>query len=146
MMGLLDKRTDEQKEADRLAKQQEEARTTAERERLLAAKQAADAVEAAAYSQFVGTLPKWEYKVLTYTALAGMDDGTIKNLEPLLSEWAADGWRVITMSFTGQINQALAADKNHLYIVLERPARHGGHAGTPVSQVAQAPPAALPQA
>jgi hypothetical protein len=134
-MALRDTRSEEQKEADR----QRETWEAQQRERQLAERQAADAVEAEAYGQFVAALPKWEYKVLTHSALAGWDDGTIQNLEPLLNEWASHGWRVVTMSFTGQINQALAMNKNHLYMVLERPARHGGHAGAPVSLPAARP-------
>ncbi len=144
-MGLLDKRTEEQKEAERRAKQEKEARRAAERERQLAEKAAADAAEAAKYAQFVGHLPKWEYKVLTNTALAGWGSGTIQGLEPLLNHWAAHGWRVVSMSFTGQISQTLAADKNHLYVVLERPALYGGHAGGPV-QTVDLPPAPPPPA
>src|SRR4051812_49477067 len=118
-MGLLDKRTDEQKEADRLAKEQRQAWEAQERERQRAAQAAAQAAEQAQYAQFVATLPKWEYQVLTNTALAGWGGGTISGLEPLLNARAAEGWRVVSMSFTGQIDQFLAADKNHLYIVLE---------------------------
>ena len=51
----------------------------------------------------------------------------------MLNQFATEGWRVISMSFTGHIDQFLASDKNHLYVVLERPARHGGHVGHTVS-------------
>lgn len=68
------------------------------------------------------SLPKWEYKVLTETALAGWKKGTVDGLEPMLNHFAEQGWRVVSMSFTGQVEQFLARDKNHLYVVLERPA------------------------
>ncbi|MDQ8046443.1 MAG: DUF4177 domain-containing protein [Solirubrobacteraceae bacterium] len=63
---------------------------------------------------------RWEYKVLENSALAGWKSGKISDLEPLLNQYAEAGWRVIAMSFTGQISQTLARDKNHLYVVLER--------------------------
>jgi hypothetical protein len=132
-MALIDKKSPEEKEARRLEREQQKAQQAAERERQLAERRVAEAAEAAEYTKFVATLPKWEYKVLTNTALAGWGGGTIAGLEPLLNDWATHGWRVVSMSFTGQIDQFLAADKNHLYVVLERPARYGGHTGAPVS-------------
>jgi hypothetical protein len=139
-LGLLDKRTDEEKAAARRAKEEARARLAAAEAQRQAELAAAQAAEAERYGKFVATLPKWEYKVLTNTALAGWGNGTIQGLEPLLNQWASEGWRVVSMSFTGQISQTLAADKNHLYVVLERPALYGGHAGPPV-QTAAPPPA-----
>lgn len=68
-----------------------------------------------------GDLPKWEYRVLTESALAGWGAGEMADLESLLNHHAQAGWRVISMSFTGQVKQTFATDKNHLYVVLERP-------------------------
>lgn len=103
-----------------------------ERERFAAQ----EAAERAAHAELVAPFPKWEYKVLTNSALAGWFDGNISRLEDLLNAYAADGWRVITMSFTGQISEFLAPDKNNLYVVLERPAIGGGHSGHPVTAIA----------
>lgn len=134
-MGLLTKKTEEQKAAERQTKAEEKARHAAELKRQGEERAAAQAAAKAAYQEVTGGIPKWEYKVLTNTALAGWGGGTIKGLEPMLNNFAAEGWRVISMSFTGQIDQFLAADKNHLYVVLERrPAQADGHRGHPVAQ------------
>lgn len=128
--------------------EEERAAAKAERERrteqLRAAEAEAVAIEAQRRAQWhaletslVGQLPKWEYKVLTSTALAGFGDGKVDGLEALLNHHAAQGWRVVSISFTGQISQAFATDKNHLYAVLERPAVGGGHAGAPVQRTAE---------
>lgn len=76
------------------------------------------------------SLPKWEYKVLTESALAGWKKGTVAGLEPMLNHFAEQGWRVVSMNFTGQIEQFAARDKNHLYVVLERPAPPEGGQGS----------------
>ncbi len=85
--------------------------------KLAEAEAEAHAAEVAAFSE----LPKWEYRVLTETALAGWRSGQIGDLESLLNHHAEAGWRVVSMSFTGQVRQTIATDKNHLYVVLERP-------------------------
>ncbi len=81
----------------------------------------ADAAAHAAEVAAARDLPKWEYRVLTETALAGWRSGKVTDLESLLNHHAEAGWRVISMSFTGQVRQTVATDKNHLYVVLERP-------------------------
>ncbi len=64
-----------------------------------------------------------EYKILFLSAAAGYGDGTIIGLEQQLNALAADGWRVVTTTMSGKIEQAFAMDKNDVYVVLERPAR-----------------------
>jgi hypothetical protein len=97
----------------------------------LAARQAAEAAEQAKVAAaqradeaaWVATLPKWEYKILTQSALAGLGSGTIEGIEGVLNQFAADGWRVVTTTMTGKIEQMFAADTNEMYVVLERPRR-----------------------
>jgi hypothetical protein len=72
----------------------------------------------------------WEYKVITETALAGWGDGTILGLEGLLNALAADGWRVVSATMTGKVEQAFAMDTNGVCVVLERPARPAASAST----------------
>jgi hypothetical protein len=134
-LAFLQKRTEEEKAADRAAKEQVKAQRAEAQESGRARQRAEAQRERAAYGSFVETLPKWEYRVLTNTALAGWGGGKVVGLEPLLNSVAAEGWRVLSISFTGQIDQFLATDKNHLYIVLERPARGDGHAGPPVAKL-----------
>lgn len=131
-MGLIPRKSEEQRAAERA---ELERRRSAQVEAERTARANKDAIAAghrASEQAQAEALPKWEYKVLTNSALAGWGDGTIEGLEPLLNQYASHGWRVVTMSFTGQISQAFASDKNHLYGVLERPARGGGHVGHPV--------------
>ena len=78
-----------------------------------------------AYAAWVATLPKWEYRVLTQSALAGLGSGTIEGVEAVLNQFAAEGWRVVTTAMTGKVEQMFAADTNEIYVVLERPARSG---------------------
>jgi hypothetical protein len=144
-MALIEKKTEEEKaaakqakreakEAARRQREQQKADRVAEAERKKAELEAAKAAAQAKLDAHAEALPKWEYKVLTNTALAGWGGGTIQGLEPMLNNYADKGWRVISMSFTGQIDQFLAADKNHLYIVLERPAIYDDHIGHAVNR------------
>jgi Domain of unknown function (DUF4177) len=86
---------------------------------------AAEAAAAERLAAFVSALPKWEYMVLAGTELAGALSGkpSPKKLEQKLNALAAEGWKVVTMSFTGQIREVLAFDTNHMFILLEQPAR-----------------------
>src|SRR5262245_18469906 len=116
-------KSDEEKAAEQAAAEalaQEQA-AKAEQERVAA--EAAAAQAAATEAAHVATLPKYEYRILFLTAAAGYGDGTIVGLEQQLNELAADGWRVVTTTMSGKIEQAFAMDKNDVYVVLERPAR-----------------------
>ena len=75
------------------------------------------------YAAWVATLPKWEYKILTQSALAGLGSGTIEGIEGVLNQFAAEGWRVVSTTMTGKVEQMFAADTNEMHVVLERPAR-----------------------
>ena len=75
------------------------------------------------YAAWVARLPKWEYKILTQSALAGLGSGTIEGIEGVLNQFAAEGWRVVSTTMTGKVEQMFAADTNEMYVVLERPAR-----------------------
>ena len=145
-MAFLSKKTEEEREAERVAKEQARIDREAEKQRERERKAAAQAAEQARQAAFRGALPKWEYKVLTNSALAGWGGGTISGLEPMLNNYAEAGWRVVSMSFTGQIEQFLAADKNHLYIVLERPSIDDWHAGPPVERIRRPVSGTLPAA
>ena len=120
-MGFLNKTSDEEKQKKRDEK--------LERKRAELQEEARKQRESA---RFAAALPKWEYKILTGESLAGWGGGkpSPQWLEKKMNELAAQGWRVISISFTGQIKQWLTADMNHIYIVLERPAGldHLGHA------------------
>ena len=76
-----------------------------------------------AYAEWVATLPKWEYRVLTQAALAGLGSGTIEGMEAVLNQFAAEGWRVVSTTMTGKVEQMFAADTNEMYVILERPLR-----------------------
>jgi hypothetical protein len=133
-LGLLERKTPEQKALEKQAKEEEKARKAAELQLKRDAEAAAKAKAAAEYKQFTDPLSKWEYKVLTKSASAGWGDGKVNQLEPELNGLAREGWRVVGMGFTGQIEQALAMNQNHLTVILERPARYDRHVGHPVQR------------
>lgn len=118
-MGFLKRET----EQERLERERAEAEEAARLERERAHEEARVAAARADYDRWVATLPKWEYRVLTQSAMAGLGAGTIGGLEDILNSHAAEGWRVVATTMSGKIEQALAADTNDMYIVLERPAR-----------------------
>jgi len=107
-------------------KAEREQAEAAQRETILRAQAERNAAEAAAraeYDAWVATLPKWEYIVITETAVAGWEPGRVGGLQELLNRYAAEGWRVVATTMSGKIEQAFATDKNDMYVVLERPAR-----------------------
>ena len=98
----------------------------AQREQIVRAQTERSAAEAAARAEhdaWVATLPKWEYLVLTESAVAGWESGRVGGLQEILNHYAAEGWRVVATTMSGKIEQAFAADKNDMYVILERPAR-----------------------
>lgn len=107
-------------------KAEREQAEAAQRETILRAQAERNAAEAAAraeYDAWVATLPKWEYLVLTETAVAGWEPGRVGGLQEILNRYAAEGWRVVATTMSGKIEQAFATDKNDMYVILERPAR-----------------------
>ena len=98
----------------------------AQREQIVRAQTERAAAEAAGRAEelaWVATLPKWEYLVLTETAVAGWESGRVGGLQEALNRYAAEGWRVVATTMSGKIEQAFATDKNDMYVILERPAR-----------------------
>lgn len=107
-------------------KAERERAEAAQRETILRAQAERNAAEAAAradYDAWVATLPKWEYLVVTETAVAGWEPGRVGGLQEILNRYAAEGWRVVATTMSGKIEQAFATDKNDMYVILERPAR-----------------------
>ncbi len=107
-------------------KAERERAEAAQREQIVRAQAERSAAEAAARAEeqaWVATLPKWEYLVLTETAVAGWDTGRVGGLQEVLNRYAAEGWRVVATTMSGKIEQAFATDKNDMYLILERPAR-----------------------
>ena len=91
--------------------------------RAQAERNAAEAAARAEHDAWVATLPKWEYLVVTETAVAGWEPGRVGGLQEILNRYAAEGWRVVATTMSGKIEQAFATDKNDMYVILERPAR-----------------------
>jgi hypothetical protein len=118
-VGLFDRETPEEKaERERAQAEQREKIVRAQAER-----SAAESAVRAEHDAWVATLPKWDYLVLTETAVAGWDTGRVGSLQEVLNQHAREGWRVGATTMSGKIEQAFATDKNDMYLILERPAR-----------------------
>jgi hypothetical protein len=119
---LFDKRTDEEKEAERqrneVEKQQREAER-AEQLRLAAERQAAAAED---LRRHISTLPKYEYKTLAISSTIWAGGGKFNpaGLDKELNQQAALGWRVVEIAMSGKIEKAFSADRNDIYVVFER--------------------------
>lgn len=124
-MSLFSKQSDADKEVERERKAHEQAERAAQKAEAQRAEEERQAAERAAYQTYVGSIPKFEYKVLTLSstiwASAGKFDGG--GLQKTLNQHAAEGWRVIEIAMSGKIEKALSADRNDMYVVFERPAR-----------------------